>query len=480
MEKVLTTIRHILITKSLRNKILFTIFILLVFRIIAHITIPGVDLAALSSLLDPEQNPDKGGLAGLGILSLLTGGAMERFSIVLMGLTPYINASIIMQLLAVILPSLENLKKEGEAGQNKINQYTRLLTVPLAFAQGYGMLFLLNTLTRSNTGGQVIEIGTFWEALPVLLTVVAGTILLMWLGELITEKGIGNGISILIFAGIVSMIPTQMGRTFVSADMIVWVALFIVTILLIMFIVYVSEADRRVPVIYATKKSQLQQKSFLPLKINQAGMIPIIFAISILSFPSIVAQIVSPSVPSVVSNPTEIAETVDSDTGEVITTKLASTENTKQEPTVVSKVADWIKSDFSPSNPTLIYNFVYALLIFGFTYFYVSIVFEPKKIADNIQKRSGYIPGYRPGVETEDFLGKITNRLCFWGGSFLVVIALAPLLFQVWLGGDAQENSSSAISLFISGAGLLIVVSVVLDLIRRINAHLVMHDYSKL
>ncbi len=431
MEKILTTIKHVWNIKGLRDKILFTFLILILFRVLAHITIPGADVDKIKFLLQNQGN------STLSVFSLLTGGAMENFSIILMGLTPYINASIIMQLLGVIVPSIENLKKEGESGQKKISQYTRLLTVPLAFVQSYGMMMLVN---RFSTAGNIVPTDNIVAMIPLMITVTAGTMLLVWLGELISEKGIGNGISLLIFAGIVSTVPTQMAGAFQSSTAPVIIGLAIATLLLTLFIVYVSEGDRRVPVIYASRASKGQQKSFLPLKINQAGMIPIIFAISIISFPSIIAQILSTS-----------------------------------EKEGLKTVSDFILKNINPASPTLWYNILYASLIIGFTFFYISIVFDPKKIADNIQKRSGFVPGYRPGTETEKFLGATMGRLCFWGGLFLAFVAVVPLFFEKWISGGA-----GSVSLFISGAGLIIVVSVVLDLIRRINAQLVMHDYEKL
>lgn len=427
------TIRQITATKGLRDKILFTLFILVIFRIAAHITIPGINVETVKTALD-----NSAGGTGIELFSLLTGGAMERFSIVLMGLTPYINASIMMQLLAVIVPSLENLKKEGEQGQKKISQYTRLLTVPIAFLQSYGMLLLLNRLIGGGTVAPVLADTSFMALLPLMLMVTAGTIGVMWLGELITEKGLGNGISIIIFAGIVSVVPQQLASSFQTQDLPIALLLLAATVALTLFVVYVMEADRRVPVVYASRKGG-QQKSFLPLKIAQAGMIPIIFAVSVLSFPSILAQFWINT-----TNPT------------------------------LQTIVNFIQTDFNPNTPTWSYNILYALLIFGFTYFYITIIFEPKKIAENIQSRGGYIPGYRPGKETEEYLGGIMNRLSFWGGSFLAFVAIIPLVFQ-----DSIQAGGTA-SLFISGAGIIIVVSVVLDIIRRINAQLVMHDYDKL
>jgi preprotein translocase subunit SecY len=437
MNRFFTVFHQVWTTKTLRNKIIFTIGALVVLRMVAHITIPGADMDKIKFILE-RQNDGSGAGGVLSVFSLLTGGAMQYFSIVLMGLTPYINASIILQLLAVVVPSLENLKKEGEAGQKKISQYTRLLTIPLAFVQSYGMMVLIN---RFSPGGSIVDVKDLNVILPMMLIVTAGTVFLMWLGELITEKGIGNGISILIFAGIVSTVPTQIAGAFKSSGGFftpVFLALVIATILLTIFVVLVSEADRRVPIVYAGRKSGANAKSFLPLKINQAGMIPIIFAISVVSVPSILAQFF-----------------------------------TQSESLWLQQLGEFALKNLNPSSPSLIYNFVYALLIIGFTFFYVSIVFEPKKVAENIQKRGGFIPGYRPGIETERFLAETTSRLCFWGGLFLAFVAIFPLIFRNWLGGNT-------ISLFISGAGIIIVVGVVLDIIRQINSQLVMHDYDKL
>ena len=252
MNTLFQKLHQIWTTKQLRDRILFTILILIIFRLAAHVTIPGADIKAIRAVID---TPNQGSI--LSVFSLLTGGAMENFSIVLMGLTPYINASIIMQLLAVIVPSLENLKKEGESGQKKISQYTRMLTVPLAFVQSYGMMLLINRFSPM----PIIDTDIA-SMLPMMVTVTAGTMFLMWLGELVTEKGIGNGISIIIFAGIVATVPQQIAGAFQAATLPVILALIIATMALTIFVVYVSEADRRVPVIYASRKTKHQQKSF--------------------------------------------------------------------------------------------------------------------------------------------------------------------------------------------------------------------------
>lgn len=438
MVRFFSILHQIWATKTLRNKILFTLFILMIFRLAAHITVPGADVEQIRQMLE-LQAANSGGGSALSVFSLLTGGAMERFSVVLMGLTPYINASIILQLLGVIVPSIENLKKEGEAGQKKISQWTRLLTVPLAFIQSYGMMFLINQLGGGGPNS-IVDMSNLAVVIPMMITVTAGTVFMMWLGELITEKGIGNGISLLIFAGIVAIVPTQIAGAFQSASILVNLMLVLATVLLTVFVVYVAEGDRRIPVVYANRKSGQQMRSFLPLKVNQGGMIPIIFAISILSMPSIVAQFMVNS-----------------------------------ESETMRNIADFILKFLDPSSPTVGYNAIYALLIIGFTFFYVSIVFDPKKVAENIQKRGGFVPGYRPGAETENFIGGVSDRLVFWGALFLAFVAVAPVFFEKLLSGG-----TNSIAMFIGGAGIIIVVGVVLDIIRRINSQLVMHDYDKL
>jgi preprotein translocase subunit SecY len=419
-------------TKELRNKITFTLAMLAVFRLAAHVTIPGINIEQIRVLMEQQQG--QGGL--MSIFALLTGGAMENFSIVLMGLTPYINASIVMQLLGVIVPSLEELKKEGEAGQKKISQYTRILTIPLAFVQSYGMIAFLN---RFGFGGQIVDTSSLEVMLPIMLTVTAGTVFLMWLGELISEKGLGNGISLLILAGIVATVPTQIASAMQAADGFVVIGIILAVLAMAFFVVYVSEADRRVPVVYASRKGGVGQQTFLPMKINQAGMIPIIFAVSLVSMPSVVAQF-------------------GADHSNVI----------------ISGLSNWLIENLNPSSPTLWYNAVYAALIFVFTFFYVSITFEPRKVAENIQKRGGYVPGYRPGNETENLFENISSRLCFWGAVFLTFVSIAPMFFESWI------SAGGTISLFISGASMIIIVSVILDIVRRVNAQLVMHDYDKL
>jgi preprotein translocase subunit SecY len=420
-------------SKDLRKKILFTIAILIVFRVCTQISIPGADLDAIRTVINKNQL--------LGIFSALTGGSAENFSIILMGLSPYINASIIMQLLTVIVPKLENLSKEGESGRRKINQYTRWMAVPIAFLQSYGMIVLINSQAAVPIVPNIADPAV---VLPIMVTITAGTIFLMWLGELITESGIGNGISLIIFAGIIANIPIMLGQTLSLASaeterLIPFVLMLLVTIALLIFVIMVTEANRQIPIIYAGRGTRgKSDHATLPIRINQAGMIPIIFGVSMATFPGVLAQLFANS-----ANET------------------------------LKAIANGIQTYFHMNSP--LYIIVYFGLVVAFTYFYVSITFNPEQVADNLQKRGGYIPGIRPGKETSDYLGKVSSRLNLWGGLFIAFIAVLPII----LGSVFTSLNMGSVPLLISGAGMIIIVGVVLELIRQINAQLVMHDYSK-
>lgn len=424
-------IKQIWETKSLRNKIIFSVVAIILYRMLAQISIPGVNLQALQAIFDQNQL--------LSTLSLLTGGSAENFSIVLMGLGPYINASIIIQLLTVVVPKLEEISKEGEQGQRKINSLTRWVALPLAFLQSYGTILLLNSQTQIPI---IDNIQDPTVILPIMLTVTTGTILLMWMGELITEQGIGNGISLLIFAGIIAGVPTAIAQNAIiasqdSSQLIQVVGIVLLTLGLIVATVLVTEGYREIPVSYASRSAK-GQMSKLPIRINQAGMIPIIFAVSILSFPNLIAQLTSNS-------------------------------------TVgwVKAMSDFILRHLNFHGP--LYIALFFTLIILFTFFYVSVTFKPDQIAENIQKRGGYIPGIRPGSETVKYLSAISNRLNLFGGAFIGLVAILPMLLQLIFGGSTQS-----IPLLISGAGILIIVGVIIDLIRQVNAQLVMHNYEKL
>lgn len=422
-------------SKDLRKKILFTLLAIGIFRLVAHITIPGINLENLRMALDQNRI--------LGIFSMLTGGSVENFSVILMGLSPYINASIIMQLMTVISPKMEALSKEGEQGRQTINKYTRWLAFPLAFLQSYGMIVLLNSQANAPIIADVRDPSII---LPIMLTITTGTVFLMWLGELITEKGISNGISILICAGIIANVPTIVGQTLALAQqtsekIIPAVFMAIVTIVLTVIIVLVTEGHRKVPITYATRgfRGRGEQAS-IPIRLNQAGMIPIIFAVSLVSFPSVIANLFL--------------------------------NNAKSE--WLRNAAQFVLNNFQPQG--IFYMIFYFLLIIGFTYFYVSITFNPDQVAETIQKRGGFIPGIRPGKQTANYLKKVSSHLNLFGGIFLAFIAIAPLLLQLIFSG----TTFGSVPLLISGAGMIIIVGVILEIIRQVNAQLVMHDYDKL
>ncbi len=421
-------------SRDLRNKILFTLGIILIVRLLAQISIPGSDTAVIRGIFQQNQL--------LGAFSLLTGGSAENFSIILMGLSPYINASIIIQLLTVIVPKLESLSKEGEQGRRKLNQYTRWLTIPIAFVQSYGMIAILNSQANAPI---IPNIASPTVIIPIMITITTGTVLIMWLGEMITERGIGNGISLLIFAGIMSAIPTAIGQNLTLAQqsnefLIPFVIEILATVILTIVVIVIAEAERRIPVLYANRGVRGGgEKSNLPIKINQAGMIPIIFALSVVSMPGIIAQFMR-----------------------------NSTNDT------IRQIADFMISNFTVNSA--IYLLTYFLLIVAFTFFYVSITFNPHQVAENIQKRGGYVPGIRPGRQTEQHLGEVSNHLNLWGGLFIAIIAISPNIIQSITGAFSMGSVAS----IISGAGMIIIVSVVLEVIRQINAQLVMHDYNKL
>ncbi len=430
---MLKYLKEIWNTKDLRNRILFTIFIVIVYRFATHITIPGVNREALAYVF--ERN------SLLGAFSLLTGGSAENFSIVLMGLSPYINASIIIQLLTVIVPSMEELSKEGENGRRTLNRWTRWIAFPLAFLQSYGIIALLNAQAQV----PIIEnLNDPTIILPIMLTVSTGTIFLMWLGELISDRGIGNGISILIFAGIVSAIPPVVGPSLALAQneperLIPLISITLITLILTVLVILFTEGQRRIPVTYAgQRKSTQAQQSFLPIRVNQAGMIPIIFAVSIVTFPSIIGQFLL----------------------------YADSE-------WVKAIGRFTTTQFNQTSP--LYMSIYFLLIIFFTYFYVSITFDTTQVADDIQKRGGFIPGLRPGKETAEYLAKVSNRLNLFGGLMIAFLAILPVAIQ----SIFTQLQVGSVPVFIGGAGIIIISGVTLDLIRRINAQLLTQHYDR-
>ncbi|MEK7141746.1 MAG: preprotein translocase subunit SecY [Patescibacteria group bacterium] len=409
---------------ELRRKILITAFLFFVFRLFAHIPMPGVDTAKLASLFAQNQF--------LGLLDIFSGGTLVNFSVMALGLNPYINASIILQLLTIVFPKLEELSKEGEFGREKINQYTRLITVPLAVLQAIGMYALLK-----NQG--IVGVADPLTLISLILTMTAGTIFVMWLGELITAYGVGNGISLLIFAGIVGRFPVVIGQTIstvtaeVVGNMLVFLAL---AVGVIAATVTVNEAVRRITVHYARRvrgnKVYGGSTSYLPLRVNQAGVIPIIFAVSLVLLPSLLGGFFQQSGQPVLVN-----------------------------------IGRFLTGVFNPNS--ISYNVIYFFLVIGFTYFYTAITFNPTKIAGEIQKYGGFIPGIRPGSPTAAYLNYILTRITLAGALFLGAIAILPTL-----AGGATGVST----LLVGGTSVLIVVSVVLETVKALEAQLVMRNYD--
>ena len=407
---------------DIRKKILITALILIIFRFVAHIPAAGIDRTSLQALFS--------GSPLLSLLDVFSGGTLANFSIMALGLNPYINASIIFQLLTYVIPSLEELQKEGEYGQEKLNQYQRYLTIPLAAVQAFAMYSLLKSQ------GIITNLSSL-DLIALVLTMTAGTVLAVWFGELITEYGITNGISLMIFAGIVARLPISLGQSlsiFQPEDSIKIITFLILSVLIVSVVVFMNEATRKIPISYARRGTKYSpvSSSYLPLRLNQAGVIPIIFAVSLVLLPSLFTQFAS-----AVSNP-----------------KIAS-------------IAQTLTKYFQPKS--LIYNIVYFILVVGFTYFYTAVVFNPEKISENLQKNGGFIPGIRPGMQTAKYLSFILNRITLVGAVFLGLIAILPSLFQKAIG---------VANLAIGGTGILIVVSVVLEITRELEAQLVMKKYD--
>lgn len=412
--------------RDLRNNILYVLAMLVIFRLAAHIPVPGVNAVALKNLFASNQV--------LGLMNLFSGGGMQNFSIVMMGVAPYITASIIFQLLGMIVPAIEEMQKD-EAGQQKINMWTRWLTVPLALFQSYGMI----TLLRRGSAGILGDISTF-DLSIMILTITAGSIFLMWIGELITEKKVGNGISLLIFAGIVSGLPKIVQQILVTFDqtqlftLIGFVAIALVTVV---GVVIINEGQRNIPVQYARQirgnRAFGGTSTHLPLRVNMAGVIPIIFAVSVVLFPSMISQF-------------------------LIHAKTAW----------IAKAA---ASTISLFNNQLFYGIIYFVLVFAFTYFYTEVIFHPTQIAENLQKQGGFIPGIRPGKHTSDYLANTTHKIILVGALFLGLIAVLPLIMRYFTGIQ---------SLAVGGTSLLIVVSVVIETVKQIESQLTMREYDGL
>lgn len=416
-------LRLIIADKNLRGRILFALGALAVFRLLGSIPIPSVDKVALLNFLDSHQY--------LGMMNLFSGGGLSNLSIVMLGVSPYITASIIMQLMSIMSPAIKALNtEEGEIGRQKFTQYSRMLTIPLAFVQAFGFLMLLS---RQGIVGDL----TMFSFIVNVSVVAAGSILLMWIGELISEFGIGNGVSLIIFAGIVASLPTTIGQMLFNFDVAqipTYIAFVIVAILVTAVVVIITEAERPVPVSYAKQvrggKSYGGVSTYLPLRVNQAGVIPIIFALSIILFPQMILNFFVGS-----------------------------------ETQSIADMSTMLLSYFT--NPW-IYAGVYFTLVFFFTYFYTAVTFDPQSISTNLQKSGAFIPGVRPGTATAEYLGNIITRITLVGALFLGLIAVLPLAMQ-----GITSNSSFAVG----GTALLIAVSVVLDIVRKVDAQISIREY---
>lgn len=420
----MNTIKAILSDAQLRNRILFVIGILTITRILAVIPIPGVSVEHIAQYLEGNKI--------VGMLNVLSGGGISSFSIVLLGVGPYITASIVMQLLTVLVPRLKEMyQEEGEIGRRRFVQYGRIMTPIFAVLQGFALITLLE---RQN----VIPVLSHSAMLGNVIIITAGTMLMMWLGEQINERGIGNGVSLIIFAGIVATLPTHVGQfllTFDASQIPSILGFVIMTAIVIAGVVFVTEAERPIPVTYAKQaragsSGTTGNTTYLPLRLNQAGVIPIIFAVSILLFPQMFAQVL-----------------------------VTSSQETLR--SIAQFVNDTLANQW-------IYGGLYFFLVVAFTYFYTAVTFDPEKTADNLQKNGAFIPGFRPGVATAEYIGYVLARITLVGAVFLGSVAVLPIIVQGVTGISAVA---------VGGTSLLIVVSVVLDLIKKIDAQIAMREY---
>jgi len=421
--KIWQTFKEIFTTPDLKKKILWAIGLLVIARILAHVPLPGVDIEALRGFFGRNQI--------FGLLNMFSGGAMENFSIIMMGVGPYITASIIIQLLTMVIPALDEINKEGESGREKINYWTRIISVPLAIVNSYGMIKILQSQ-------QILSNLEPMQWATILISITAGTILLMWIGELITENGIGNGISLLIGLGILSGIPTQLRNTIAVLDttkIIGLLAFAVIAVLVIVAIILANEGMRQIPVTYARRMRGNQSSggidTYLPIRVNSAGVIPIIFAMSMMIFPGVIAKFFE----------------------------------TARSPWL----AEGAKNIANLFQNNLFYGIVYFVLVILFTFFYTGVIFKPDQMSENLQKQGGFIPGIRPGRETTEYLGRIISRITLTGAVFLGVIAVLPFVVQ------AATNINTMV---LGGTGILIMVSVIIETMRQIQAQLAMRAYE--
>jgi preprotein translocase subunit SecY len=447
---MIQAVRSAFALPDLRKRILYTFLILAIYRLFAHVPVPGVNTEALNQLFESNQL--------LGLLDLLSGGSMANFSVMAMGVYPYITASIIIQLLTPIIPALENLQQEGEQGRNKLNQYTWYLTVPLAALQAYGQAVIM---TQMSGGVPILNEFGFTSAplttFAILMTMTAGTMFAVWLGELISEQGIGNGTSIIILGGILARLPNSLAGLIITQDWLSLILFIIITTITVFGIVIIQEGKLMIWVQYSSRTlgqrgGRLRQtrsvRTHIPLRVNMAGMIPLIFAQSIMIFPSTIASyFMAPA---------------------------------GQDPAgFIQSAAYWVDRVFNPAYN--IYWPLYFLMVVGFTYFYTDVIFQQQNMAENLRKQGASIPGIRPGKRTEAYLTQKVRRITLVGALFLGLVAILPwlvgLLAQV-IGGQGAGITGNNVML-ISSTGLLIVVGVILDSMRQLEAQLQMRHYDK-
>ncbi len=421
---------------DLRRRILYTLAILAIYRLAAQIPVPGADRVAISQILDGP-----GAVGRLGsFLNMMTGGALENFSVMAMGVYPYITASIIMQLMTPLIPALEELSKEGESGRNKINQWTYWMTIPLCIAQAFAQIALLNS--SGSVGQQIIEFGPNYplNTVTVLMALTAGSMFALWLGERITEEGLGNGVSIIIFISIAAQIPTNL-LNLGQANVLSLVVVALFTIAIVYAIVVIQEGHRRIPVQYGRQvrgqKVYGGQSTFIPMRVNSTGMIPLIFASSLMIFPGVIGSLMANSSNSTVS-------------GVGITLQNTFISGT-----------DWV------------YFLVYFILVVAFTYFYADVIFRQQSLHETLQRNGGFVPGIRPGQRTETYLTFVLHRITLFGAVFLGLVAIVPYFMQFLTPGLNATQS-----MIVDSAGLLIVVGVVADTIKQLQAQLLMRNYE--
>ncbi len=428
--------------RDIREKLLFTFAMLVIFRFTANLPVPGVNTDQLSQIF---QNSTV-----LGFMNIFSGGALQNMSVAAMGVYPYITSSIVMQLMVPIVPALQALSREGEQGRRQIQIYTHWMTVPMALVQGYGQLILIQS--QGGISGIELTGGNALNTVSIIITMTAGTMFLVWLGELISERGIGNGISLIIFAGIIGGLPQLIGGrlyTGTGDGVSATIALAVLMIGLVSYIVFFQEGQRRIPVQYSRsvfRSGRMYRQSgqtHIPLKVNTTGMIPLIFAFSIIIFPAYVGQI------------------------------LARPGSTG----FVASVGDWVQNAFDPANPWYWLSLFITVVVF--TFFYTMVVFQQQNLAENLQRQGGFVPGIRPGRPTQEYINRVLMRITWGGAFFLGSVAVAPFLFSQLIGGTGGLSQQGGTAAFgITSAGMIIVVGVVLDTMRQIESQLLMRQYE--